>query len=179
MDRSILESTQTRFAARFVRCREFLANMRNALRPASHLTHSPRLKRSHDASPDAPRVPPLTSSLGSGHVAAARALLDRIRGASVSVFDFWSPTDSVVSDSVRSAYLRLAQEHPRLYDDLYRLDHGLWRDLLDNDRTPPPALKAGFEFFADVCAQRLGAARIVEQALALVDSRITAAAEAR
>lgn len=161
MDRSIVESVQAGVAARFVRCRELLGGMRAALRPAFRSADSFRPEKSHEPSPGAPRVLLLTSSLGSGHVAAARAieraLRDRIPTASVGVLDFWSLTDSVVSDSVRSAYLRLVQEHPDLYDDLYRLDQRLWRDLLDSDRSPPPALKAGFEFFADVCAERLDA----------------------
>lgn len=102
-----------------------------------------------------PRILLLTSTLGSGHIAATRAveaaLLARLPTATISTLDFWSLMDAGVSHSIRSAYLRLVQEHPDLYDSVYQLDQRLWRDLLENSPLAPSALTAALDFFAGAC----------------------------
>ena len=96
-----------------------------------------------------PRVLLLTSSLGSGHVRAAQAiefaLRERNPGAAVLTLDFWSLMDQKVAWAVRTAYLRLVQEHPTLFDRIYYLDQRMWRAILERSEPPPAA-------FADVIA---------------------------
>ena len=128
-----------------------------AIRPSrsSALTRPPR--PAGRAPGAAARILLLTSTLGSGHVTATRAiasaLLERMPAATIDTLDFWSLMDADVSHAIRRAYLRLAQERPDLYDEAYRLDQRVWRDLLESNRKPPAALTAAFEFFARACAE--------------------------
>ncbi|HEX7811230.1 MAG TPA: glycosyltransferase [Burkholderiales bacterium] len=106
---------------------------------------------------DGPRVLLLTSSLGSGHVRAAQAIelavRERNAGSSVMTLDFWSLMDEKVAWAVRTAYLRLVQEHPALFDRIYQLDQRMWRAILECSEPPPAA-------FAEVLAlmPRVGSA---------------------
>lgn len=96
-----------------------------------------------------PRILLLTSSLGSGHVRAAQAIelavRERNAGAHVLTLDFWSLMDEKVAWAVRTAYLRLVQEHPQLFDRIYQLDQRMWRAILERSEPPPAA-------FAEVMA---------------------------
>ncbi len=96
-----------------------------------------------------PRILLLTSSLGSGHVRAAQAIELAVRqrgfGADVQMLDFWSLVDEKVAWAVRTAYLRLVQEHPALFDRIYQLDQHMWRGILERSEPPPAA-------FAEVIA---------------------------
>jgi processive 1,2-diacylglycerol beta-glucosyltransferase len=100
----------------------------------------------------APRVLLLTSTLGSGHLRAAQAveaaLLKRSPTPTVQTIDFWSLMDAGVAQSVRQTYLRLVQERPELYDRIYQLDERTWRDILESNEAPPPALAEGLELLA-------------------------------
>ena len=100
----------------------------------------------------APRVLLLTSTLGSGHVRAAQAveaaLLERSPTPTVKTIDFWSLMDAGVAQTVRQTYLRLVQERPELYDRIFQLDERTWRDILESNRQPPPALAEGLELLA-------------------------------
>jgi processive 1,2-diacylglycerol beta-glucosyltransferase len=153
MDRVNLENLQAGITARFGRIRGLFAGVRNAF-PHSLRTRLVRQTRPPGA---APRILLLTSTLGSGHVAATQAvesaLLVRLPAATVCTLDFWSLMDPSVAHTIRNAYLRLAQEHPELYDNVYQLDQGLWRDLLESNRMPPAILTAAFDFFARACAE--------------------------
>jgi len=103
-----------------------------------------------------PRILLLTSTLGSGHVAANRAieaaLLERAPAATVQTLDFWSLVDDGVAGTVRQAYLQLVERRADLYDRLYRLDQRTWRHLLLGDGAPPSALTEAFELVAAACA---------------------------
>jgi processive 1,2-diacylglycerol beta-glucosyltransferase len=100
----------------------------------------------------APRVLLLTSTLGSGHLRAAQAveaaLLERSPTPTVQTMDFWSLMDARVAQTVRQTYLRLVQERPELYDRIYQLDQRTWRDILESNEAPPPALAEGLELLA-------------------------------
>ncbi|MEX1057244.1 MAG: hypothetical protein WED11_05905, partial [Natronospirillum sp.] len=92
------------------------------------------------------RVLLVTSSLGSGHTRAAQALAQGIRShhpyADVHTLDYWSLIDRKVAHAVRTAYLRLVQEHPELYDRVYHLNQGTWRTLLESKDPLPPEITA-------------------------------------
>jgi processive 1,2-diacylglycerol beta-glucosyltransferase len=109
------------------------------------------------ASGASPRILLLTSTLGSGHAAANRAieaaLLERAPAATVQTLDFWSLVDEGVAGAVRQAYLRLVQKRADLYDRLYQLDQRTWRHILVSDRAPPSALRAAFDLFGAACAE--------------------------
>lgn len=96
-----------------------------------------------------PRVLLLTSSLGAGHVRAAQAIEAALRnehpGTLIRTLDFWSLMDEQVAWAARTTYLRLVQEHPALFDRIYRLDQRMWRAILERSDPPPPA-------FAEVLA---------------------------
>lgn len=100
----------------------------------------------------APRVLLLTSTLGSGHLRAAQAveaaLLERSPTPTVQMIDFWSLMDAGVAQTIRQTYLRLVQERPELYDRMYHLDEHAWRDILESNEAPPPALAEGMELLA-------------------------------
>jgi UDP-N-acetylglucosamine:LPS N-acetylglucosamine transferase len=104
----------------------------------------------------APRVLLLTSTLGSGHLRAAQAveatLLERSPTPTVQTIDFWSLMDAGVAQTVRQTYLRLVQERPELYDRIYQLDQHTWRDILESNEAPPPALAEGLELLAATAA---------------------------
>jgi processive 1,2-diacylglycerol beta-glucosyltransferase len=100
----------------------------------------------------APRVLLLTSTLGSGHLRAAQAveaaLLERSPTPIVKTIDFWSLMDAGVAQTVRQTYMRLVQERPELYDRIFQLDERTWRDILESNEAPPPALGEGLDLLA-------------------------------
>ena len=105
-----------------------------------------------------PRVLLLTSTLGSGHLRAAQgieaALLERSPSPTVQTIDFWSLMDADVAQTVRQTYLRLVQERPELYDRIFQLDERTWRDILESNQAPPPALAEGLELLAATSAEK-------------------------
>jgi processive 1,2-diacylglycerol beta-glucosyltransferase len=107
--------------------------------PASRPLPPPR-----DPASRHPRVLVFTSSLGSGHLAAARAiecaLLERLPGVLVQTLDFWSLMDRRVATAIRHAYLRLVQDDAELYDSIYAIDQHVWRRVLQRDQPPPASL---------------------------------------
>jgi processive 1,2-diacylglycerol beta-glucosyltransferase len=101
--------------------------------PAASLTSlpAPAPKRTSE---HWPRILIATSSLGSGHVTAARAvkcaLREQVPESSIRILDFWSLIDGQAAATVRQTYLHLVQEHPLIYDRLHRIDQRVWRDVL-------------------------------------------------
>ena len=100
----------------------------------------------------APRILLLTSTLGSGHLRAAQAveaaLLERSPTPVVKTVDFWSLMDASVAQTVRKTYMRLVQERPELYDRIFQLDERTWRNILESNEAPPPALGEGLDLLA-------------------------------
>jgi processive 1,2-diacylglycerol beta-glucosyltransferase len=97
------------------------------------------------------RIALLTSSLGEGHVAAARALAAALREAGdpieIETIDFWSLMNPVVAKMVRQAYLDTIAEEPELYDAAYRLEQRTWRSLFDASRSVPSPLEIFIDHF--------------------------------
>jgi UDP-N-acetylglucosamine:LPS N-acetylglucosamine transferase len=91
----------------------------------------------------------LSSELGSGHSRAAKAvelaLLQQAPGAAVRTLDLWSLMNASVANAVRQTYLRLVQEHPDLYERIYRLDERTWRRVIEGDEPAPRALSEGVQ----------------------------------
>lgn len=106
------------------------------------------------------RVMLLTSSLGSGHMMAARALeaalLEKNPDIEIETVDFWSLMDPEVAGAVRQAYLDTIAEEPRLYDDVYRLGQQTWRSLFDASESLPPQLETFIDHFTARVAQPNG-----------------------
>jgi len=104
----------------------------------------PARKQRMSADPDAKRVLLFTSSLGFGHMRATQAIERALEAcmpeATVRTLDLWSLMDYKVAEAVRTAYLRLVQEHADLYDQVYQLDQSTWRSLLESSRPLPPEL---------------------------------------
>ncbi len=122
----------------FVSAREALS----PLQSTGSTSGSPRLG---SATPlRAPRVLLLTSTLGAGHARAAQAIevavRKRVPQAQVETLDFWSLTDPQVAYGVRQTYLQLVRMRPELYDRIYRLDQRTWRQIVESNEAPPPAL---------------------------------------
>ena len=92
----------------------------------------------------APRVLLLTSTLGAGHARAAEAIelavRNRVPRAQVETLDFWSLADPQVTYGTRQTYLRLVRARPELYDRIYQLDQRTWRQIVESNEAPPPAL---------------------------------------
>jgi UDP-N-acetylglucosamine:LPS N-acetylglucosamine transferase len=91
----------------------------------------------------------LSSELGSGHARAAKAvelaLLQQAPQTAVQTLDLWSLMNASVANAVRQTYLRLVQEHPDLYERIYRLDERTWRRVIEGDEPAPRALREGVE----------------------------------
>src|SRR5688500_5404947 len=100
-----------------------------------------RAGRRISAEPEKPRILILTSSLGSGHARAAQAIERALRrecvNAEVQVLDWWSLINERVARDARAMYLELVQRHPDLYERLYRLADGTWREMLDGPKEVP------------------------------------------
>jgi processive 1,2-diacylglycerol beta-glucosyltransferase len=100
-----------------------------------------------------PRILIVTSSLGSGHVSAARAVQSALRarapGAGMRMLDFWSLMDGQVAETVRQTYLSLVQDHPLVYDRLYQVDQRVWRDVLIGGERSTEALTTIIDLVKD------------------------------
>jgi processive 1,2-diacylglycerol beta-glucosyltransferase len=107
------------------------------------------------------RILLLTSSLGSGHLMASRALAIALRrtgyAIGIETVDVWSLIDPGVAAAVRRAYLDTIAAEPELYDAVYRLDEQTWRGLLDAERSLPPPLETFMEHFCARVARANGA----------------------
>jgi UDP-N-acetylglucosamine:LPS N-acetylglucosamine transferase len=145
MERPIGKALWTGAALTAARLGDTLAHTRSAIAatlswPSDWEQHAEPATRQGSA-----RILLLTSSLGSGHLRAALALeaaiRERMPGCAVRTLDFWSLVDEKVAWAVRTTYLRLVQEHPELYDRIYRLDQRTWRAILEGGE-PPPSLIA-------------------------------------
>ncbi len=99
-----------------------------------------------------PKVLLLTSGLGQGHTRVAQAVAARLiqEGAEVTIFDLWSLMNPGVVSIVHHTYLRLVQEHPDLYERLYRLDERTWRQVLESEAGPPAAVLEVLELIASI-----------------------------
>jgi hypothetical protein len=92
----------------------------------------------HDSSR---RVLLLTSGLGLGHVRAAQAIEAALRDcAEVHTLDLWSLMNAGVARVIHETYLSLVQNYPDLYQRLYTLDEQTWRQILESESGPPPAV---------------------------------------
>ena len=136
-----------------------LGTSRARLAPAAAIDASAVLPQSQPRAEIATRRPGrrvllLTSTLGGGHLRAARAvelaLQERHPEARIVTIDFWSLMDARVAWAVRSAYLRLVQEHPELFDRIYRLDQRTWRAILQRSEPPPAAFGEVIALLPDV-----------------------------
>ena len=107
------------------------------------------------------RVMLLTSSLGSGHMMASRALAAALQeknpGMEIETIDVWSLIDPEVAGAVRQAYLDTIAEEPQLYDDVYRLGQQTWRSLFDASESLPRRLETFIDHFSARVAQPNGA----------------------
>jgi processive 1,2-diacylglycerol beta-glucosyltransferase len=81
----------------------------------------------------------LTSSPGYGHVRAAEAIEAELRHRHPDLqaqhLDVWHIIDEHVRAAVQDGYLRMTAEYPHLYQQLYDLDEGFYRQLAG--RTEP------------------------------------------
>jgi processive 1,2-diacylglycerol beta-glucosyltransferase len=90
---------------------------------------------------DRPRILLLTSGLGLGHVRAAQATEAALADyADVRTLDLWSLMNPGVAGAVHATYLSLVQNHPELYERIYHLDERTWRQILESEAGPPPAV---------------------------------------
>ena len=121
----------------------------------------------HDSSarfaflPDAPganeriRVLLLTSGLGLGHVRAAQAIERALQGtADVSTVDFWSLINPGIASAIHATYLSLVQNYPDLHERLYQLDEHTWRQILESESGPPPAVLEVLELISAIAAEQ-------------------------
>jgi hypothetical protein len=117
--------------------------------------------------PDAPgadtrcRVLLLTSGLGLGHVRAAEAIETALcDSAQVGTIDFWSLINPGVASAIHETYLSLVQNYPQLHERLYHLDEHTWRQILESESGPPPAVLEVLELISAIAAaQGLAAPR--------------------
>ena len=102
-----------------------------------------------------PKVLLLTSGLGQGHTRVAQAIAAGLiqESVEVEIFDLWSLMNSGVASIVHQTYLRLVQEHPDLYERLYRLDQQTWRQVLESETGPPAAVLEVLELIASIATR--------------------------
>jgi processive 1,2-diacylglycerol beta-glucosyltransferase len=97
------------------------------------------------------RIMLLTSSLGSGHMMASRALeaalVEKYPAIDIETVDFWSLMDPAVAGAVCQAYLDTISKEPELYDDVYRLGQQTWRGLFDASQSLPTQLETFLDHF--------------------------------
>ncbi|HKS53860.1 MAG TPA: hypothetical protein VJS12_01175 [Steroidobacteraceae bacterium] len=103
------------------------------------------------------RILLLTSGLGLGHVRAAQAIeaaLDATLSdsATVHTLDLWSLMHAGVAQAVHAVYLELVQNYPQLYERLYTLDEHTWRQILQSESGPPPAVLEVLELISQIAA---------------------------
>jgi processive 1,2-diacylglycerol beta-glucosyltransferase len=102
-----------------------------------------------------PRVLLLTSGLGLGHVRAAHAVERALDGeAVVATVDFWSLINPGVAKAIHETYLSLVQNYPELHERLYRLDEHTWRQILESESGPPPAVLEVLELISKIAAEK-------------------------
>lgn len=98
------------------------------------------LRHLFDTPETSPRILLLTSELGCGHARAAQAIrlaiLQRMP-ATVCLFDWWSLMHPSVAQGAKQMYLELVLKHPDLYERIYHLGEGTWRELLSGARPMP------------------------------------------
>ena len=112
------------------------------------------LRRSGGSASHSPRVLLLTSGLGFGHVRAAQAIEAALLKEPVRVetLDLWSLMNPGVAAICHHTYLRLVQEYPQLYERLYQLDEHTWRQILQSEDGPPPAVLEVLELISGIAA---------------------------
>jgi processive 1,2-diacylglycerol beta-glucosyltransferase len=103
------------------------------------------------------RILLLTSGLGLGHVRAAQAIEVAIaaalpESATVRTLDLWSLMHPGVAQAVHETYLSLVQNYPELYERLYTLDEHTWRQILESEAGPPPAVLEVLELISQIAA---------------------------
>lgn len=103
----------------------------------------------------APKVLLLTSGLGQGHTRVAQAVAAGLiqSSARVEIFDLWSLMNPGVVGIVHHTYLQLVQNHPELYERLYRLDERTWRQVLESETGPPAAVLEVLELIASIATE--------------------------
>lgn len=124
----------------------------SAVSDEDYRLHGATIERSRytfDVPEPAPRILVLTSELGSGHARAAQAIglavLRRMPSATVQVLDWWSLMHIGVAHAAKDMYLELVQNHPELYERIYRLGEGTWRELLSGTHPLPEPVQQLFE----------------------------------
>jgi UDP-N-acetylglucosamine:LPS N-acetylglucosamine transferase len=96
----------------------------------------------------------LTSGLGLGHVRAAQAVAAALHDqAELATVDFWSLMNAGAARALHATYLELVQNHSELYERIYHLDEGTWRQLLESRSGPPRAVLEVFELLSSVAAK--------------------------
>lgn len=104
---------------------------------------------------DRPRVLLLTSGLGLGHVRAAEAIEKALGGdAIVQTVDFWSLINPNVASAIHATYLSLVQNYPDLHERLYQLDEHTWRQILESESGPPPAVLEVLELISRIAGEK-------------------------
>lgn len=99
------------------------------------------------------RVLLLTSGLGLGHVRAAQAVAAALRDqADVATVDFWSLMHAGAARAIHATYLDLVQNHSDLYERLYHLEAGTWRQVLESRAGPPRQVLEVFQLIASVAS---------------------------
>jgi processive 1,2-diacylglycerol beta-glucosyltransferase len=99
------------------------------------------------------RILLLTSGLGHGHVRAAQAIEAALPdSATVHTLDLWSLMHAGVAQAVHATYLSLVQNYPQLYERLYTLDEHTWRQILESEAGPPPAVLEVLELISQIAA---------------------------
>lgn len=96
----------------------------------------------------------LTSGLGFGHLRAAQAVEAALlqRQFEVRVVDLWSLINPGAVSIIHQTYLQLVQEHPALYERLYRLDERTWRQILESEEGPPPDVMEVLELISQIAS---------------------------
>lgn len=105
---------------------------------------------------DGPRLKVLllTSGLGLGHVRAAQAVAAALKDqAEIATVDFWSLMHAGAARALHATYLDLVQNHSDLYERLYHLEAGTWRQVLESRSGPPREVLEVFELIASVAAK--------------------------
>jgi len=105
--------------------------------------------------PPPSRVLLMTSGLGVGHVRAAQAVATSLEGhgATVRMLDLWSLMNPGVAGAIHETYLTLVQHHTELYERLYHLDEGTWRQILESESGPPRAVLEVLDLISGIAAQ--------------------------
>ncbi len=106
-----------------------------------------------DGASKRPRILMLTSGLGFGHMRAAQAIEAALQDrADVFTLDMWSLMNAPVARALHATYLSLVQNHPELYERLYHLDERTWRQVLESESGPPPAVLEVLELISGIAA---------------------------